>query len=65
MDKIKALFGISASPKLLHSKSQDVVYKDAFRAEVELNIEKYGGTITIKHIYAYVQFSVQNRLIQF
>lgn len=65
LNKIKGIFGICIDTQRINPRIQDVVYKDAFKAEVELNIEKFGGTITIKSIQAYVKFSVQNRLKQF
>ena len=42
------MIGISHDFKAFNNTAkQDVIYKDAFKVEVLLKIEKYGGTITI------------------
>ncbi len=44
---------------------QEVSYKDTFRTQVQLSIEKYGGTIVVKEVRSMVKFSVANSLIAF
>lgn len=55
---LQKLLGLKFTSNFSKLDTQDVGYKDSFRAEISLKIDKYSGAVDIGWVHVMTKFSV-------
>ncbi len=62
---LKELLGLSCQTELLQHELQEVEFKNTFKAQVELNIDRYSGVVDVRRLDVFTRLSCANQLLAF